>query len=133
MMLLSLLLAIMIPAASYKDPRLAYTLHFDSADLSGIAVELRVRNATERLQIAANAHPEYDDKYWRYIEDLKATSVSGASVTISRIDSVRWQLNNRAGDVTISYRVKFPQERIPRASWKPFLAATGGLIGGPHS
>ena len=84
------------------------------------------------MQVAAHAHPEYDDKYWRYVDDLRARSANSES-TISRIDSVRWQLNNPAGDVIISYRVKFPQDRMPRAAWKPFLASTGGLIGGPHS
>ena len=132
MILIPLLLALALPPATAKEPRLAYKIRFDSADTTGISVELKVSNAPASMRIAAHAHPEYDDKYWRYLEDLTARSGS-TQLTISRIDSVRWQLNNPAGDVTVSYRVKFPREQRPRAAWKPFLAATGGLIGGPHS
>ena len=133
MNLLLLLLSIAIHAEPSKDPRLAYTIRFDSTDLTGVSVELKVRNAPPSMQLAANAHPEYDDKYWRYVDDLRAQSATGQSLTVVRVDSVRWQISDASGDVTVRYRVNFPQETMPRASWKPFLAATGGLIGGPHS
>ena len=57
MILLSLLFALVIPANNYKEPRLAYTLHFDPADTTEISVELRIRNAPASVQIAAHAHP----------------------------------------------------------------------------
>jgi len=132
MMLIPLLITLALQTTTVQEPRLAYKIRFDSADTTGISVELKVRNAPASMRIAAHAHPEYDDKYWRYVENLTAKSTS-AQLKISRIDSVRWQLNNPAGDVTISYRVKFPHDQRPRAAWKPFLSATGGLIGGPHS
>src|SRR6185503_16889230 len=132
MMLIPLLITLALQTTTVKEPRLAYRIRFDSADTTGISVELKVRNAPASMRIATHAHPEYDDKYWRYVENLTARSGSN-QFTISRIDSVRWQLNNPAGDVTVSYRVKFPHDQRPRAAWKPFLSATGGLIGGPHS
>lgn len=127
------LLAAVLGNSGLKGPRLDYSLRFDPADTSAISVRLIVRNAPASIQIAAHAHPEYDDKYWRYIVDLSATGASGENLTLSRLDSVRWQVNNAAGDVAITYRVKFPEEPAPRSSWKPFLSPTGGLIGGPHS
>ena len=133
MLIPTLLLAGLLGAPPSKDARLDYNLRFDPADTTSVSVRLLVRNAPISIVVAAHAHPEYDDKYWRYVEDLRAQDAAGQPLTISRIDSVRWQIGNRAGDVTITYRVKFPEEQSPRASWRPFLSPTGGLIGGPHS
>ena len=119
-------------ASASPEPQLEYTLHFNPADTSAISVELRVTNAPARMQLAAHAHPEYDDKYWRYVEDIRASTRAGR-LTVENVDSVRWQLDNGPGDVTITYRMKFPFESRPRAGWQPFLAPTGALIGGPHS
>ena len=97
------------------------------------AVELRIRNAPAALQIAAHAHPEYDDKYWRHVEDVSAVDARGRALTVTRQDSVLWRVVNVPGDVTVRYRVRFPREGPPRASWRPFLEPSGGLVGGPHS
>ena len=59
-----------VPAATPAKSRLDYTLRVDRADLGGVAVELRIRNAPGRLRLAAHAHPEYDDRYWRHLEAL---------------------------------------------------------------
>ena len=126
--MLSHFVLLLAATAASPDPPLEYTLRFDPADTSGIAVELRVKDAPASIQLAAHAHPEYDDKFWRYVADIRVT---GGEAT--PIDSVRWQLNNRAGDLVIRYRVNFPREAPPRAAWRPYLTATGGLVGGPHS
>lgn len=122
-----------VPAATPAKSRLDYTLRVDRADLGGVAVELRIRNAPGRLRLAAHAHPEYDDRYWRHLEALTATGPGGAPLGVTREDSVLWRLDNAAGDVVVRYRVRFPDEGSPRSSWRPFLAPTGGLVGGPHS
>ena len=121
-----------LPAQSASKATLEYTLRVDSADLSGIAVELRIRNGPASLQLAAHAHPIYDDKYWRHVEDMTAVDPRGHALIVTRQDSVVWRVAN-PGDVTVRYRVRFPQEGPPRASWRPFLAPNGGLVGGPHS
>ncbi len=126
-------LSLTMAGASDKPTRLEYTLRVDPADLSGIAVELRIRNAPVALRLAAHAHPEYDDKYWRHVEQLRVVGAKGEAVAVSRVDSVVWQAGNAPGDVIVRYRVRFPPEGERRAAWRPFLAATGGLVGGPHS
>ena len=126
-------LALLPPGAAPAKSRLEYTLLVDSADLSGVAVELRIRNAPPRLLLAAHAHPEYDDRYWRRLEGLAAFGPDGLSLPVTREDSVLWRVANAAGDVVVRYRVRYPAEGSPRSSWRPFLTPTGGLIGGPHS
>ena len=136
MPMLSLMLACLAflpPTAARAKSRLEYTLRVDSADLSGVAVELRIRNAPARLLLAAHAHPEYDDRYWRHLEGLVAFGPDDQPLGVAREDSVLWRVANPAGDVLVRYRVRYPDEGSPRSSWRPFLAPTGGLVGGPHS
>jgi predicted metalloprotease with PDZ domain len=134
MILSALLCAALAAQAASSPPRLEYRLKFDPADTTRVGVSLEIHKAPASMVIAANAHPEYDDKYWRYVEHLNAVTVCGEMIPVSRIDSVRWQVHNKGtGDIVVAYQVKFPESEMPRPSWKPFLSPTGGLVGGPHS
>jgi predicted metalloprotease with PDZ domain len=111
-----------------------YTLRVDSAGSSEIAVEMRIQGAPSGvLRVAMATHAEYDDRYWRYLSDLRGESARGA-VTVAREDSAVWRVTAPPGEVTIRYRVRFPASP-PRqqASWMGHLTPTGGLVGGPHS
>jgi predicted metalloprotease with PDZ domain len=116
-----------------RKPHIEYTLTVDSMDLSGVSVAMRIRNAPGPLRLAAHAHPIYDDKYWRHLENLSAVDAGGRAVAVSREDSVLWRVADSSGDVTVRYRVRFPVEEGQRAAWRPFLSPSGGLVGGPHS
>jgi predicted metalloprotease with PDZ domain len=131
LVLAGLPLALGTPAA--RKPHIEYTLTVDSTDLSSVSVAMRIRNAPDPLRLAAHAHPEYDDKFWRHLEYLSAVDARGRAVAVSREDSVLWRVVDGSGDVTVRYRVRFPIEEAPRAAWRPFLTPTGGLVGGPHS
>src|SRR5688572_5099330 len=121
-------LAILIALTLHGRVLLDYTLRVDQADLSTYDVTMRIRNVPDTFTIAYAAHPEYDNKYWRYIENLTVTD--GSAV---RIDSVLWKVLSKGGDVTVRYRVRPPVEEGLRAAWKPFLSPTGGLVGGPDA
>src|SRR5687767_2083787 len=54
-----------------SQPVVSYSLRIDAADLSGFDVEMRVRNAPDTFRVAMAAHPEYDDRYWRFVEGLR--------------------------------------------------------------
>lgn len=133
--LLPILLALQSPVA--------YTLRVDSADLSGFTVVMRLRSPRDTFTLAMARHPEYHDRFWRYVEDLRVTTARGvaqvtqqesaAAATSMEVDSALWHVRRASGDVTISYRIHLPAPESPRASWRPFLAPTGGLVGGPHS
>jgi predicted metalloprotease with PDZ domain len=112
-------------------PSIQYRLRVDSADLSGWSVEIRLRTASDTVRFAMTAHPEYDDRYRRYVTGFTAEP-SGATVT--RVDSAVWQVVAPRGVVIVRYRIALPPvESGPRASWRPFLTPTGGLFGGPHA
>src|SRR6267143_5175580 len=129
---LALIVALFAPAHPAVKPSIQYTLRVDSADLSGWTVEILLRTTSDTVRLAIAAHPEYDDRYWRYVRDV-AVEPSG---TVSRVDSAVWQVVAPRGVVTVRYRIALPPaepgERL-RASWRPYLTPTGGLIGGPHA
>lgn len=116
-----------------SQPIVRYAIRVDSSNLSAFAVEMNIRNAPDTFRLAMSAHPEYDDKYWRYLEDLSIEG-RGGSATIARIDSSLWRVRASGGEATVRYRIHLPApDERARAAWKPFLSPTGGLIGGPHS
>lgn len=118
---------------SRAQPVLSYRLRVDSTDLSGFAIELRIRNARDTFHLAMAAHQEYDDRYWRYVEAVGIESGAGPA-TITRSDSVLWAVHAPGGEAVIRYRIQLPvQTEVRRSAWKPFLAPTGGLVGGPQS
>jgi predicted metalloprotease with PDZ domain len=115
------------------NAQLSYRIHVDAADLSGFDVEMRVRGAGDTVRIAMASHPEYDDRYWRYVENLSAES-RGTRLTVAREENALWRVDAAGGDLTVKYRIHLPPQTTPtRAAWKPFLSPTGGLIGDLHS
>ena len=128
---LALILALFAPAHPALKPSIQYTVRVDSADLSGWSVEIRLRTASDTVRLAMAAHPEYDDRYRRYVTGFTAEP-SGAVVT--RVDSTVWQVVAPRGILVVRYRIALPSaEPGPRAAWHPFLTPTGGLFGGPHA
>ena len=116
-----------------SNAQLSYRIHVDAADLSGFDVEMRVRGAGETVRIAMASHPEYDDRYWRYVENLTAES-RGAPLQVTPEESALWRVRAPGGDLTVKYRIHLPPQTTPnRSAWKPFLSPTGGLIGDLHS
>ena len=127
--LLLALIALAPPRPAVKSS-IQYTLRVDSTDLSGWNVEIRLWTVSDTFRLAMAAHPEYDDRYFRYVTGF---SVEPGSAVIAKVDSAIWQVITPRGDVRVRYRLALPSEPLPRAAWRPFLAPTGGLLGGPHA
>jgi predicted metalloprotease with PDZ domain len=116
-----------------NHPIVSYTLRIDSADLTGWTVEMRLRNLPDTFRLAMAAHPEYDDRYYRYVTEPSVSGTAGTA-SISRVDSAVWLVRAPGGEAVVRYRLRLPEpERSPRAAWRPFLSPTGGLTGGPHA
>jgi predicted metalloprotease with PDZ domain len=129
-LLIALSFALLAPGHPALKPQIQYTLRVDSTDLSGWTVEMRLRTTSDPIRLAMSAHPEYDDRYWRYVRDVSVEPVG----TVTRVDSAVWEVSAPAGLITVRYRIALPApEPGLRASWQPYLTPTGGLIGGPHA
>jgi predicted metalloprotease with PDZ domain len=114
-------------------PPVDYQLRVDSA-LTGWTVEMHVHEAPATLRVAMMTHPEYDERFFRYVRDFGAWSPAGP-LPVVREDSTLWRIEpTGGGDVVIRYRIELPPPAGGvRGSWIPFLTPIGGLIGGPHS
>jgi predicted metalloprotease with PDZ domain len=116
-----------------SQPVINYVLRLDSADLSGFDVEMRVRNVADTFRVGMAAHPEYDDRFWRFVEGLRAEVPRGIA-SITREDSALWRVVAPGGEAIVRYRIRLPApEGGQRASWRPFMSPTGALTGGPHT
>jgi predicted metalloprotease with PDZ domain len=116
-----------------KQPVIHYLLTIDSADLTSFKVEMRMHNLPAAFQVAMVTHPEYDDRFWQFVKDLRVETKNGNG-NIIRQDSALWKVTIKGTEAIIRYRIQLPPaEEGQRQSWTPFLTSTGGLIGGPHS
>lgn len=132
-MSLAWLLKTLVPLLMLHSPmRVEYVLSVDSATAPDFRVEMRLFGAPETLRLAMAAHPEYDDRYWRYLRDLQVQS-EGHDVAVVREDSAIWRASISAGEAVIRYRIVPPSYSGGRGSWQAYLSPTGGLVGGPHS
>src|SRR5690348_11551036 len=53
-----------------------YALTIDPANLTAFKVDIHITMLFDTLRLAMFAHPEYDDRYWRYIKDMKVDAVN---------------------------------------------------------
>jgi predicted metalloprotease with PDZ domain len=115
-------------AHASPNPSIAYTLTINPADLSGFDVSMRISGAPETMRMAMAVHPEYNDRFWRYLRDLRAeTSGNPVSITAERENA--WRIRTTNGEATVRYRIRLPREDpTNRAVWHSALRADGASI-----
>src|SRR5688500_12644025 len=77
------------------DP-IHYTIRVNAADFTGFDVEMQIPNARGKVHIAMAAHPEYDDRYFRYVENFSAES-GGRKLAFAKPDEAVWQIDGVRG------------------------------------
>ena len=115
-----------------RQPIVDYRLTIDPKDFSSFAVEMRIRNVPDTFRVAMAAHPEYDDRYWRYVGNISVEAKNGKGKVI-REDSSLWRIITNGREAVLHYRIHLPSVTEIRSAWKAYLTQTGGLVGGPHS
>ena len=114
------------------QPIVDYLLTIDSTNFSSFAVEMKIRNVADTFHVAMVAHPEYDDRYWQYVENFFVEAKNGKGKVV-REDSSLWKIITNGREAVLHYRIHLPNVAGIRSSWKAYLTSTGGLVGGPHS
>jgi predicted metalloprotease with PDZ domain len=123
--------ALALAAAVLAAPTVHYTIHVDARDLQRYDVAMRIAAAPETLQLAMAVHPEEDNRFWRYLRDLRVEGTDGRAGSVTRVDSTRWRVVLPGGAGTVRYRFEMPPAPTGlRGSWRPVLRETGALLGG---
>lgn len=117
---------------SNSQPEVHYTISIDTLSFAYFDVEMQVRNVRDTFEVAMVRHPEYDDRYWRYVTNFTIRHEKGQG-KIQRLDSALWRIFTNNHEATLRYRIQLPKTDGIRDSWKAFLTPSGGMVGGVHS
>ena len=90
-----------------------------------------MHNVPHVFKLAMATHHEYDDRFWRFIQNFEVTTSNG-NASFVKSDSALWQVTVAGNNATIRYRVNLPQQGSHFAH-QPFLSSAGGLVGDIHS
>jgi predicted metalloprotease with PDZ domain len=118
--------SIVVAPARKPDPEVVYLVVIDSVN-SSINVEMEMGNAPRSVRLAMAIHPEYNDRFWRYIRDLRVDGGKGAALTTDGDNT--WRLITRGGSARVSYRIQLPPESATnRPAWHTVVRPDGGSI-----
>src|SRR5947209_7095271 len=120
-------------AAARPRPAITYTVIIDEARVDIVRVEIRLDNVPTSFALAMKVHPEYDAKYWRYLDSLHVSeSAEDAAANVTRQDSTLWRVELPGGHGVIRYRVRIQsQPSATQRAWQPSARASGALINPP--
>jgi predicted metalloprotease with PDZ domain len=118
---------------AHAQAPLKYTVRIDTAHTELIAVELELAGLPETVRLAMRVHPEYDARFWRYLEAMQVTGTADdRSAVVERVDSTLWRVRLPGGHGRISYRLRIPIDSASeKRAWQVFVSSTGALLNPP--
>jgi predicted metalloprotease with PDZ domain len=118
------------PTTAKPEPHLSYSVTIDTADLSGFDVTVQIEGAPRSIRLAMAVHPEYNDRFWRYVRNMRAESVGKPTHLAFAIEAENaWRIYTRNGFAIVHYRIELPRENpLNRAVWHTTLRADGASI-----
>ena len=109
------------------NPEIFYNVDVDPVKQE-IGVTMRITNAPRSVRLAMAVHPEYNDRFWRYVRDLRIVDPT-ESATLTQLAENQWRVDAKSGSATIAYRIQLPREDTTnRPSWHTGLRRDGGSI-----
>lgn len=111
-------------------PRVSYVVTIQKDDSSGFDVAMHVSKATRTLRFGMAVHPEYNQKFWTQLRDLRAETDGNPRGPVLQLKENLWSVFTRSGEVTIRYRIELPrgESASNRAAWRSFLRGGGGYL-----
>jgi predicted metalloprotease with PDZ domain len=118
------------PSTAKREPQIYYTVRIDTADLSGFDVTMQIEGAPRSIRLSMAIHPEYDDRFWRYVRNMRAESMGKPTHLAFAIEADNaWRIYTRNGFAIVHYRIELPRENpTSRAVWHTTLRADGASI-----
>ena len=112
------------------QPTIHYRLIVAPGDSSGYKVEMALGHTPHHFRIAMATHHEYDDRFWRFVRNLRVETPGGSAV-VQKSDSAVWDITIPGKDAVVSYFIQLPAGH--HFAHQPFLSSRGGLVGDLHS
>ena len=118
------------PTEAKREPRIYYTVTINPADLSGFDVTMMIEGAPRSIRLAMAVHPEYNDRFWRYVRNMRAESMGKPTHLAFAIEADNaWRIYTRNGYAIVQYRIELPRDNPSnRAVWHTTLRADGASI-----
>jgi predicted metalloprotease with PDZ domain len=114
--------------APKPQPSVSYVLRIIPGDSLPIDVTMHVENAPANVRVAMAVHPEYDDRFWRYVRDMRADA-GGAQLPIRQESENSWLVSTSRGAATVHYRIRLPGENpVNRGAWRTIVRADGASL-----
>lgn len=118
--------------ADAAAPFVQCVVHVDPAQLDVVDVAIRIANAPSSVRLAMKVHPEYDARYWRYLDALHVDGTTDDTrARVVRVDTTLWTVTLPGGHGIVHYRVHVQPSGATRRAWMPFMRVSGGLINPP--
>jgi predicted metalloprotease with PDZ domain len=119
-----------VPNTAKREPQVYYTVTINPADLSGFDVTMMIEGAPRSIRLAMAVHPEYNDRFWRYVRNMRAESMGKPTHLAFAIEADNaWRIYTRNGYAIVRYRIELPRENPSnRAVWHTTLRADGASI-----
>ena len=113
-----------ITGALSPSPSISYEINIDSARTDAIGVTIHLRNAPARVQLAMKVHPEYDARFWRYVEFQ--------TPNVRRADTTLWEASMPNGTGDIHYTIHLPPDTTgTRRAWQCVVRRDGAFVNPP--
>src|SRR3984893_1501410 len=114
-------------ASDKSGPSIRYLVLVESTNPSSIGVTMQISGAPRSVRLAMAVHPEYNDRFWRYVRDLRVDAGSPAKLAVDR-DNI-WRLLSHSGYASVSYRIQLPADNPTRRPvWHTGVRSAGGSI-----
>jgi predicted metalloprotease with PDZ domain len=115
-------------SAPKPQPIVSYVLRIIPGDSLPIDVTMHIQNAPANVRVAMAVHPEYDNRFWRYVRDMRADA-GGAQLPIKQESENSWLVSTSRGAATVHYRIRLPGENpVNRGAWRTIVRADGASL-----
>ncbi|MFN2636788.1 MAG: hypothetical protein ABR585_07175 [Gemmatimonadaceae bacterium] len=114
--------------ASAAGPQISYRLDVNSGPPASITVSMYIDGAPSSVRLAMAVHPEYNDRFWRYVRDFRASS-GGVALNVKHDSENSWAVSTLRQQAEIHYRIELPPEDpTNHAVWHTSVDANGASI-----
>lgn len=116
------------PPSAKPQVRVSYILRITQTDSLPIEVTMQITDAPGSVRLAMAVQPEYNDRYWRYVRNLRADA-GGVQLDIRQEKDNAWRVSTFRGEANVHYRLKLPPDNpTNRPVWHTIVRADGASI-----